>query len=75
MLISVLSPGVLSKEEVRYMWDELPQLLKAYVYQYIHDDATILGYHDGKLSTSLPSIGNVFPNHYEKRTDCRPGEH
>ena len=59
--------GVISKDEVKYMWKVLPHLLRQYVLYYLQDDAIMFGYDGFKNSLSK----ETFPNHYEAQKKCK----
>jgi len=64
--IASTQTGVMSKGEVQTMWQNLPYILKQYVYLWLGNDATAFGYtgYDVDIDKKL------LPSHYERRTNC-----
>ena len=56
----------MSKGEVQTMWQNLPYILKQYIYLWLGNDATAFGYtgYDVDIDKKL------LPSHYERRTNC-----
>ena len=58
--------GVMSKEGVKVMWEDIPHVMKQYIYLFLSNDANAFGYSGYNVELSK----DLLPNHYERRTNC-----